>query len=982
VAQALTMIYRLLFLLFAEARVLVPVWHPVYRDSYSIGGLHALVERGEGRGLWEAVQAVSRLAHEGCVTDDLSVTAFNGQLFSPDHTPLGEQLQIPSSVIAGVLDALMMTPPRARRGRERITYADLGVEQLGTVYERVLDYAPLLERDIGAMVSRPTRGSKRLEPEAPATAAAAAPAAVAAVAAAAAAATTFARQRTSTRPARGRSSVQRKESGSFYTPRGMADYLVRTTLGPVVAEASAEDILGVRVLDPAMGSGAFLVSACRFLAAAYDQACERDGRPPVSAAARAAAQAEVRRHIARQCLFGVDLNPMAVQLARLSVWLTTMRRDAPLTFLDHHLRVGDSLVGASLDDLVRRRPGRSTRSTRSRATATGAVDLPLFAGDEHAQVMRAILPARAALTAIDDSASTVREKERLLRALTREGALARWLQLADAWCASWFAADGTAAPAEAFPAIADYLLHSHAAFAPKTIEVWLAAIRGTAERRRFFHWTLEFPEVFFDDSGQPRANGGFDAIVGNPPWDMIRNDACSDDGDGGGDAPTNGLTDVRDAGALSRFVREAGLYRSAGDAHVNCYQLFVERTLALLKRGGRFGLVLPWGIAADHGGARLRRRLLESCDLDTLVSFENNRAIFPIHRSTRFALLTGTTGRPTNAVRCRLGERDPTVLDTFSAERWHDRLDGHRPAPDGDVSKRAAETEPARPPIAMTVDLLRHVSGEGLAFPDARTLMDVALLDRLHTAHPPLASPDGWHVKFGRELNVSVDRALFEPIGRPQRPEPAQRPVSRIPVIDGKHLRPFAVSLANVTHAVRPEQIAALRARLPDIARPRLAFRDIASPTNRLTLIAAILPADTVSTHTISCLKSSLALDAQWCLCALLNSLVANVLVRLRVSTHVTVALMERLPVPRPLADSTLFRELVDLALTLSRSPSLDGARSDNGTRGPTYARLQACAAHAYGLSDAELRYVLTKFPLIEEDTKQATLEHFTSVPP
>src|SRR5262249_34403560 len=146
---------------------------------------------------------------------------------------------VASPVIAEVLDALMTTPARARRGRERITYADLGVEQLGTVYERVLDYAPQLERDISSSkAERPkhihARGTKR-------------------------------------------SSVRRKETGSFYTPRSMADYLVRVTLGPLVAEASADDILALRVLDPAMGSGAFLVSACRFLAQAHDHARERDG---------------------------------------------------------------------------------------------------------------------------------------------------------------------------------------------------------------------------------------------------------------------------------------------------------------------------------------------------------------------------------------------------------------------------------------------------------------------------------------------------------------------------------------------------------------------------------------------------------------------------------------------------------------------------------------------------------------------------------
>src|SRR5262249_30521445 len=160
-----------------------------------------------------------------------------------------------------------------------------------------------------------------------------------------------------------------------------------------------------------------------------------------------------------------------------------------------------------------------------------------------------------------------------------------------------------------------------------TIDGWLASIRETAARRRFFHWTLEFPEVFFDADGQPLVNGGgFDAIVGNPPWNVV---------------------------LLDRFVREAGLHRPGRAARRHRYQPFVERTLSRLRRAGRLGLVRPWGLAADHGSARLRRRLLESCALDTLVAFENSRRIFPIHRSTRFTLLTATTGRATQRVGCR-----------------------------------------------------------------------------------------------------------------------------------------------------------------------------------------------------------------------------------------------------------------------------------------------------------------------------------------
>jgi len=932
----------------------------------------------------------------------------------------------------------MTTPARGRRERDRITYADLGVEQLGTVYERVLDYAPQLERQIATDIAsgQIARTAQRIGGTPQPTGQTAQPTGHTAQRIGHTPQTVGRTARSAGRTARDnadapaatralritrRSSVRRKESGSFYTPRSMADYLVRVTLGPLVSHAAPDEILALRVLDPAMGSGAFLVSACRFLAHAYEQACERDGRSlaldgsDVASAARtagmagtpgtagvvsAAGQADVRRHIARHCLFGVDFNPMAVQLARLSLWLTTMMKDAPLTFLDHHLRVGDSLVGASLDDLVRRPPAPARVGVRAGRRQSRAADLPLFSGEEQAHVMRAILPARARLTAADDCPETVREKERLLRTLARDSALARWLRLADVWCSSWFArsrgdsgdavatditdATGTtdAPPPAAWPAIADYLLHEQAVLPARTLDAWLMSTGRTASRRRFFHWTLEFPEVFFDEQGQPLATGGFDAIIGNPPWDMVRNDAQEE-------------TDAadRETAALGRFVRESGLYGATGDAHLNCYQLFVERSLTLLKRGGRFGLVLPWGLAADHGSALLRRRLLESCDLDTLVSFENRHAIFPIHRSTRFLLMTGTTARATRAVRCRFGERDPTILDTLGDEHGEHGERGELTAPhpnplptaggEREASPRRRrgnrEASPrrynaaltnSRQAITLTMDLLRRVSGEALAFPDVRTPRDLAILERLHTAWPALASPDGWSAKFGRELNASDDRGLFTAASATATATaPPTPPTSTMPVIDGKHLQPFIVTLTHVTQVVRPDRLPQVLARLPDIARPRLAYREIASPTNRLTLIAAMLPARVVSTHTVVCLKSALPLDAQWCLCALLNSLVANYLVRMRVGTHVSVALLEQLPVPKPLRESTLFRDLASLAEQLSRTAENTAAKP--------YAHLQALAARAYALNEGELRYVLNTFPLIDEDTKRATLEAF-----
>ncbi|MGH9330639.1 MAG: N-6 DNA methylase, partial [Vicinamibacterales bacterium] len=311
VDQALTIVYRILFLLFAEARGLVPMWHPTYRDGYAIGALTDRALAGHSRGLWSALQAASRLAYAGCHAGELVVTPFNGRLFEPARTPLGESRRVNDATVRSVLLALSTTSGDG--GRRRVSYGDLGVEQLGAVYESVLDLTTSAESFPNAQRSAKTVASEvtlRTKDQAP---------------------------RTDRSP--------RKQTGSFYTPRSLTEYLVRRTLHPLVEGRSTREILSLRVLDLAMGSGAFLVSACRYLAAACERAMMRDGEDPIE-------PPRLRRIVAQRCLYGVDRNPIAVDLAKLSLWLATLARDHPFTFVDHALRHGDSLVGLSREQIA------------------------------------------------------------------------------------------------------------------------------------------------------------------------------------------------------------------------------------------------------------------------------------------------------------------------------------------------------------------------------------------------------------------------------------------------------------------------------------------------------------------------------------------------------------------------------------------------------------------------------------------------------
>ncbi len=854
--EALVVIYRVLFLLFAEARGLVPLWHPTYRDAYTVEALRPLIEKvPQPLGLWEALQAMARLAHRGCRAGPLRVPPFNGRLFSPLHAPLADALLLDERAVRNAL--LALTTRQSADGRHRIAYADLGVEHLGGVYERVLDFDVAQPAGAGPCVL--VKGGRR------------------------------------------------KSSGTFYTPRSLTEFVVRRTLAPLVARAGPEEILRLRVLDPAMGSGAFLVAACRYLGAAYETALIHEGAVAASDLTDTD-RAGFRRVIAQRCLFGVDLNPMAVQLARLSLWLATLSGDRPLTFLDHHLRTGNSLVGASISDVT-----NMTSGGRQRATP-----LPLFDTGEFDRALGVTVTSQVALRdGLEDTIEQLRHKEKLFSEISSEAApLARWKRIADLWCAGWFDSRRQKIGRGVFNALLD------ASLPPALADPLLASGVEVARRERFFHWTLEFPELFFTSSGDPLADGGFDAILGNPPWEMLRDDPSV--------AAGNAVSSLQ-AAALTRFTRDSGVYRSQSGGHANLYQIFIERALSLVRTGGRVGLLVPSGLATDHGCAGLRRRLLDSTNVDSFVSVENRDALFPIHRGLKFLIITTTSGGSTPTLPCRFGLRAPSDFD------------------------KLPETGADPDAIAVRRELLEQLTGDQLAIPELRSSADVALAARLASLHKPAGDENGWGLAFGRELNATDDRGHFN----------SKR--EGLPVIEGKHVSAFHVAVESAARHIT----SASAARLIDAARSfgvrRLAYRDVASSTNKTTLIAAILPAGVITTHTLFCLRSAMEERSLQFLCGMLNSFVANYLARLRVTTHVTVSIVERLPLPRPDREDPRFRNLAALAMRLARHPE------DRGT----HASLQGLAARIYGLTTEEFRHVLGTFPLVDRPDREAAMEAF-----
>jgi hypothetical protein len=430
------------------------------------------------------------------------------------------------------------------------------------------------------------------------------------------------------------------------------------------------------------------------------------------------------------------------------------------------------------------------------------------------------------------------------------------------------------------------------------VRALIARWQAGAAAQHCLHWSLEFPEMF--ENGRH----GFDAVVANPPWEMLRGDLGS-----GADR----IAAKHDIAPLLRFVRRSGLYREVG-GHVNSYQLFLERMLQLVRPAGRIGCLLPGGMLVDHGAAALRRHVLERASIDRLSIFDNREALFPIHRSVRIVAMTGSSGGPTEAM----------LVD------------------DGVLTKSGGRADvAAAAPRLVPRSLLRQGSGDLQAVPWLRTGEELQLLERL-LSFPRLGGPH-WQLRFGRELNATEDKALL------RRGPP---PDGGLCVVDGKHLRAFSVCPSDT--AIWISAADACRALPGQRWRHwRLAYRDVSSATNLRSLIAALLPPSCVTTHTLFCLRNRLALPTQLYLCGMLNSLAADWFVRRYLAGHVTTRLIASLPVPRVAATHPLRRRVVRLAARLMRAPEDEPAQGD----------LHAAAAALYELDAPSRAIIASDFP-------------------
>lgn len=643
--HSLILLYRLLFTMYAEDRGLLPYRiNQTYTNNRSLArhrddvaarlddvarGINVRDFSLEGTDLWRDLQDLFDLIDGG--HRSYGVQAYNGGLFDREAEVFLSGKALPDWYVARVLDQLGRASQagHADLGLFRVDYRDLAIQQLGSVYEGLLELRPryALQPMRVIRTNGPGTREERIVPISD-------PIPQGHVAT------------STTYPAKGiylaTDKGERRRSGSYYTPDHIVDHIVQKTIGvrcteidkqlqteiahaqQALAEAPPDQkhslqetlqaLLGsfdkralqLKILDPAMGSGHFLIRACQYIAEEIATNPFTSDHGPDDLKSDESTITYWKRRVAENCLHGVDLNPMAVELAKLALWLETVAADAPLTFLDHHLRCGDSLIGARISRLDSL-PG----------------DTGLLQGQFNQEVSSALPTILDLLDDIaeipSDTAAHVKQKEKLYKGKFLP-ALRRFAVVGDLWSSEAMQA-GVLRPEQYAEMLR--LLKS-----PRKFENRIAhsgatmALQAVATKHVSpFHWELAYPHVFLSPRSDDRT--GFDVVCGNPPYDVLSE-----------------LETGHNIDHLKRFIDLDPSLEASKVGKNNLYKLFVLRSLELLTEGGYLSFIVPMPLLGDEQASAIRRELLTKgrfCETHSFPQKDN-----PARRVFRDAKLSTT----------------------------------------------------------------------------------------------------------------------------------------------------------------------------------------------------------------------------------------------------------------------------------------------------------------------------------------------------
>lgn len=815
--------------------------------------------------------------------------------------------------------------------------------------------------------------------------------------------------------------INQKEFGAYYTRPEITEYLCDRTIGKLIldrvnglgyafndlgellggldaalCQVLLKDILPtLTLLDPACGSGAFLVAAMKTLIEIYQRVVKQStgfaDRPEIAqwlneAARHPSLEYYIKKRIITDNLYGVDIMEEATEIAKLRLFLAlvssakTVNDLEPLPNIDFNIMAGNSLIGLIRVDAE----GFDRLSRQAKGKEHKGGGETVFQGN-----LLQGLAASAYQQILEDKNQSIAlyKKHAFQQADPELPQETRLLQLRD---------HIDKLNRESQAKLNQLLLDE---FSQRLgIKYEQAQLTGKPKKRLLtiadidalepFHWGYHFDNVF--------ARGGFDAIITNPPWEIFKPQAKEFFAKYS-DLVTKNKMDIKTfekeqkkllqdpeiAAAWceyqSQFPHVSAYFRATEDyinqisivngkkagTDINLYKLFLERCYRLLRNGGECGIVIPSGIYTDLGTKQLREMLFSQTEVTGLFCFENRREVFEgVHRSFKFVILTFEKGGKTQAFPVRFMRHDAAELATF-------------PAPDD---------------IVLDVELIRKLSPDSLSVMEFKQPIDIAIAQKM--AQFPLLGEkiEGkWNLKLTREFDMTNDSYLFK-----TEPGPG-----RLPLYEGKMIHQFTHQFAAPRYWVdeREGRKALLGKNEVDNGQKldyqgyRLGFRDVARNTDERTMISSILPKNIFVGNTAIVSVLFADLKELIVLVSILNSFCVDYVIRQKVTSHCNMFYVYQLPVPRLQEGDRWFAEIVERAAKLiCTTPEFDDLAKDVGLgshhngitneieRGKLRAELDGIIAHLYGLTEAEFAHILSTFPLVPDATKQAALNAYRDV--
>ncbi|MGZ3119074.1 Eco57I restriction-modification methylase domain-containing protein [Streptomyces sp. H62] len=1007
-AALLRLVYRLLFVFVAEDRdaLLSPKADAVARERYeayfSSARLraHARKRRGTAHGdLYEALRIVLDALGDEAGRPELGLPGLGGLFNDTEADAPLRGLKLSNEALLTAVRHLSQVRDGSSGRWRAIDYRHLDAEELGSVYESLLELEPKHSTADRTFTLVEVAGNTR------------------------------------------------KTTGSYYTPSSLIECLLDSTLDPVIrdavkrgeeaasksgaadpAESIVDALLSLTVCDPACGSGHFLVAAARRIAKQVAAVRERNPEPTLDAVRHAL------HEVVARCIYGVDLNPLAVELAKVSLWLEALEPGKPLGFLDAHVKHGNGLIGATPkllrdgipDDAFIATEGDDKKHAKAlekinqqeRVGQGSLFDL----GDEAVQVANTVFASglRSITLAQAEKLADVRRQEEAYEEWAGSSAYKRARRVADAWCAAFVWLKTPEAPRavthSVFMALED---PSGGGVAAET----RAEIKRLRNQFSFFHWHLEFPEVFsVPENGQGVSpvtgwTGGFDCVVGNPPWDSVElkeqeffaQRAPAIAAVSKADARKRLIIKLKDSTetlplyneyaaakravyAESHFLRRSGRVPLTGKGNINVYAVFAEMDRILLGPVGRAGVIVPTGIVTDARTQYFSKDLVRSGSIAALYDFENRASLFPaVDSRMKFSILS-VTGRSLreSAARFAFFLHDPAELD--------------------DPEKAFALTP-------EEIELLNPNTG---TLPVFRSRRDAEITIGIYRRVPVLIKEgdsrgNPWGLSFLRMFDMSHESNLFhsreelEAEGWGAHGNAFTKESSvMLPLYEAKMVDFFNHRAADVvqseTAALRQNQPRYLttedlksrsRVVMPNnwvaeqqVARKtesrawdrewHIGWRDVTSPTNERTVIVSAIPkAAAANSLPVSLVRPDHTSQASG-LIACTSSFVLDFVARLKVGgLHLNFFICNQLPVlpPQSLARHNTFisARVVELSYTaddmapFARDLEYSGTPFlwDDARREIIRAELDALFFHLYGISREDADYILDTFPIV-----------------